>query len=100
MSGDSLQPCSTILVQTNRGKYTGSNSLLCIVCLASFSHVDTLYTRLFIVHCSLFTVHRSLFIVHCSLFIVHRSPFIVHSSLFLVHWGGEILQICDQSYFS
>ncbi|KAJ6832618.1 hypothetical protein M6B38_343145 [Iris pallida] len=38
-------------------------------CLASCSHIDTLYTRLFIfiVHCSLFTVHRSLFIVHCSL---------------------------------
>ncbi|KAJ6842836.1 hypothetical protein M6B38_298825 [Iris pallida] len=42
-------------------------------CLASCSHVDTLYTRLFIVHCSLFTVHRSLFIVHCSLFTVHCS---------------------------
>ncbi|KAJ6842965.1 hypothetical protein M6B38_299470 [Iris pallida] len=47
-------------------------------CLASCSHIDTLYTRLFI-------VHRSLFIVHCSL---------------LVHWGGKILHICDQSYFS
>ncbi|KAJ6842125.1 hypothetical protein M6B38_303280 [Iris pallida] len=35
------------------------------------------------------------------MFIVHRSLFIVHSSLFLlVHWGGEILHICDQSYFS
>ncbi|KAJ6815307.1 hypothetical protein M6B38_135985 [Iris pallida] len=35
-------------------------------CLVSCSHIDTLYTRLFIVHCSLFIVHRSPFIVHCS----------------------------------
>ncbi|KAJ6794900.1 hypothetical protein M6B38_228330 [Iris pallida] len=49
-------------------------------CLASCTHIDTLYTRSFI---------------------VHRSSFIVHSSLFFTcTLGGEILQICNQSYFS
>ncbi|KAJ6799814.1 hypothetical protein M6B38_203715 [Iris pallida] len=32
-------------------------------CLASCSHINTLYTRLFIVHRSSFIVHRSLFSV-------------------------------------
>ncbi|KAJ6814128.1 hypothetical protein M6B38_252120 [Iris pallida] len=38
-------------------------------CLASCSHIDTLYIRLFIVHCLLFIVHRSLFSIFLYLYI-------------------------------
>ncbi|KAJ6840110.1 hypothetical protein M6B38_312730 [Iris pallida] len=52
-----------------QGKYTDSNSLLCI---------SVLFHVLILTRCT----HD------CSLFIVHRSLFIVHCSL-LVHWVGK-----------